>query len=118
MKFTLHPNSYDWQFLPIAGSTFTDSGTGSVHGAPGGAFANTGLQLTTSSYVTFGDPAKLDLAQFTIETWFKKTGAGTPNTTGNGGITILPLLTHGAPQSEGSTIDANWILGIDTVTAT
>ena len=114
VKFTLHPTTYDWQFLPIAGSTFTDSGTGTVHGAPGDPPANSGLQLTTSSYVTFGDPAKLDLAQFTIETWFKKTGTGTPNTTGNGGITILPLLTHGAPQNEGSSVDANWILGINT----
>ena len=34
MKFTLHANSYDWVFLPIAGSTFTDSGTGTVHDAP------------------------------------------------------------------------------------
>ena len=34
MKFTLHATSYDWVFLPIAGSTFTDSGTRSVHGAP------------------------------------------------------------------------------------
>ena len=33
-KLTLHANSYDWVFLPIAGSTFTDSGTGSVHAAP------------------------------------------------------------------------------------
>ncbi len=72
---------------------------------------NTGLQLGTSSYVTFGDPAKLDLAQFTIETWFKKTGTGTPNTTGGGGITILPLVTHGSPEQENSDVDANWILG-------
>ena len=34
MKLTLHATSYDWVFLPIAGSSFTDSGTGSVHGAP------------------------------------------------------------------------------------
>ena len=34
MKFTLHATSYDWVFLPIAGSTFTDSGTRAVHGAP------------------------------------------------------------------------------------
>ncbi len=27
IKFTLHPNSYDWQFIPVAGGTFTDSGT-------------------------------------------------------------------------------------------
>jgi calcineurin-like phosphoesterase family protein len=34
IKLTLHPNSYDWQFVPVAGATFTDSGTGSCHGAP------------------------------------------------------------------------------------
>ncbi len=27
IKFTLHPTSYDWQFVPIAGQTFTDSGS-------------------------------------------------------------------------------------------
>jgi hypothetical protein len=27
LKLTLHPTSYDWQFIPIAGQTFTDSGT-------------------------------------------------------------------------------------------
>ena len=27
-------DSYDWQFMPIAGQTFTDSGTTAVHGAP------------------------------------------------------------------------------------
>ncbi len=28
LKLTLHSNSYDWQFIPEAGKTFTDSGTG------------------------------------------------------------------------------------------
>src|SRR5215216_2276467 len=46
-----------------------------------------GLGGTVSgAYVTFGDPAKLDLAQFTIETWFKRTGTGATNTTGSNGI--------------------------------
>jgi hypothetical protein len=27
LKLTLHPTSYDWQFVPIAGQTFTDSGS-------------------------------------------------------------------------------------------
>jgi hypothetical protein len=31
LKLTLHSNSYDWQFVPEAGKTFTDSGTGSCH---------------------------------------------------------------------------------------
>ena len=31
LSLTLRPNGYDWHFNPIAGSTFTDSGTGSCH---------------------------------------------------------------------------------------
>ncbi|MEV0456579.1 CBM96 family carbohydrate-binding protein [Catellatospora methionotrophica] len=31
LKFTLHANSYDWQFVPQAGKTYNDSGTGSCH---------------------------------------------------------------------------------------
>jgi calcineurin-like phosphoesterase family protein len=31
IKLTLHPDSYDWQFVPEAGKTFTDSGTGMCH---------------------------------------------------------------------------------------
>ena len=29
IKLTLHSGSYDWQFVPVAGKTFTDSGSGS-----------------------------------------------------------------------------------------
>ena len=28
LQLTLHPKSYDWQFIPVAGSTFADSGSG------------------------------------------------------------------------------------------
>jgi hypothetical protein len=31
IQLTLHAHSYDWQFIPIAGSTFTDSGTQTTH---------------------------------------------------------------------------------------
>jgi hypothetical protein len=31
LKLTLHATSYDWQFVPVAGATFTDSGSGSCH---------------------------------------------------------------------------------------
>jgi hypothetical protein len=31
---TLHASSYDWRFVPEAGKTFTDSGSGSCHGPP------------------------------------------------------------------------------------
>ena len=32
LKLTLHPNSYDWQFMPIGGQGFTDSGSRACHG--------------------------------------------------------------------------------------
>ena len=32
LKLTLHPSSYDFRFVPIAGQTFADSGTASCHG--------------------------------------------------------------------------------------
>jgi hypothetical protein len=31
LKLTLHPDSYDWQFIPVAGKTFSDSGTTICH---------------------------------------------------------------------------------------
>jgi hypothetical protein len=34
LKLTLHPFGYDWAFVPVAGKTFTDSGSNMCHGAP------------------------------------------------------------------------------------
>jgi acid phosphatase type 7 len=31
LKLTLHSNSYDWEFIPVAGQTFTDSGSTACH---------------------------------------------------------------------------------------
>lgn len=31
LRMTLHPGNYDWQFLSVAGNSFTDSGTGQCH---------------------------------------------------------------------------------------
>ena len=89
-----------------------DSNTVSVSLAVG----NLALRLGSSgAYVTMGVPTKLGLQQFTIETWFMRTGTGVASTTGTGGVAnLVPLLTHGAAQAEGSTVDANWILGINT----
>ena len=62
-------------------------------------------------------PCQTGFGSFTIETWFKRTGAGTPNTTGSDGFTsALPLVTHGSPESEGGTVDANWMLVINDAT--
>jgi hypothetical protein len=76
-----------------------------------------GLQFSGKSYVSFGDPDKLDLSSFTIEAWFMRTGAGTPHSTGRDGIpAAIPLVAHGAPEADGSPVDANWILALDDST--
>jgi hypothetical protein len=31
LKMTLHPGSYDWEFVPEAGRTFTDAGSAPCH---------------------------------------------------------------------------------------
>src|SRR3954471_8993734 len=75
----------------------------------------TALQLNgTSQYVTFGAAPGLGAAQFTLETWFKRTGAGVGTGTGSGGITsAVPLVTKGRAEAEGSNVDMNYFLGID-----
>ncbi len=34
LKLTLHATTFDWEFVPIQGQSFADSGTGAVHDAP------------------------------------------------------------------------------------
>ena len=34
LRMTLHATSYDWQFVPEVGGSFTDSGSGTCHSAP------------------------------------------------------------------------------------
>ena len=31
LKLTLRPDAYDWEFVPVAGSTFTDKGSARCH---------------------------------------------------------------------------------------
>jgi hypothetical protein len=46
LKLTLHPSSYDFAFVPIAGQSFTDTGSGSCHGAPSAAAQTTAAAAT------------------------------------------------------------------------
>lgn len=59
LKLTLHPTSYDWQFIPEPGKTFTDSGTQSCHGVNDDVTppsTPTGLSASASA------PNKVDLS--------------------------------------------------------
>jgi hypothetical protein len=39
LKMTLKPNGYDWEFIPIPGNSFHDSGSATCHGKPGAGIA-------------------------------------------------------------------------------
>jgi hypothetical protein len=61
LKLTLHPISYDWEFVPIAGQTFTDAGSGNCVGAtvptPTSTATPTPLPSDTATPVAPGDTA-------------------------------------------------------------
>ena len=81
------------------------------------AAATFALDFAGSTYVTFGDPAALDLASFTVECWFRRDGTGTVVSTGSGGIpNAIPLVTKGTSEADGSNVDMNFFLGIDDAT--
>jgi acid phosphatase type 7 len=67
LKLTLHPTSYDWQFVPEAGKTWTDSGSDLCHGGtatpdtqPPSAPANLTANAPTSSRVDLNWNAAID----------------------------------------------------------
>ena len=79
------------------------------------AAGNTAIRFgANNAYVTLGDPDALKLPQFTIETWFKREGAGVTITTGSDGISnAVPLVSKGTSQADGTNVDMNFFLGID-----
>ena len=76
---------------------------------------------TQRNYVTFGNQTALNLSNFTIETWFKRVGTGVETTTGGGTdpqpalLHVVPLVSKGAAEADNSTVDANYVLGIDNL---
>src|SRR6266496_4708253 len=80
--------------------------------------AGMALQFNGSNqYVTFGAAPGLGAATFTLETWFKRSGAGIGTSTGSGGIASgIPLVTKGRAEAEGSNVDMNYFMGIDATT--
>jgi len=129
-----------WGLDETSGTTVNDSaGTpqnGTITGTSFSRVANAPFDILTcagnassmirldgvNDYVALGNPAELGLTSFTIETWFKREGVGVGNTTGAGGIggtggppgSLVPLITKGAPEADGSNLDANYIFGINT----
>ena len=132
VELTSSPNLVGrWGFAEGSGTVVGDSvalaADGSIVGAGSSWIQNAPFDIVIAptdlgaldlgdqgAYVTLLDPVKLDLPNFTVETWFRRDGEGVGGTTGNGGIPdFIPLVTHGAPEADSSIVDANWLLGIE-----
>ena len=67
----------------------------------------------TNAFVTLGPAPGLGASRFTIETWFRRDGAGIATFTGTGGVIAIPLVTKGmAEVDDVNNRDMNYFLGI------
>ena len=67
----------------------------------------------TNAFVTLGPAPSLGASRFTIETWFRRDGAGVATFTGTGGVTAIPLVAKGmAEVDDVNNRDMNYFLGI------
>lgn len=73
LKVTLRPKSYDWQFVPIAGQSFTDSGSTACHGLITDTTPPTAPSLdaagATGSATFIGEPGFTYCFQATATDW-------------------------------------------------
>ncbi|WP_276132069.1 LamG-like jellyroll fold domain-containing protein [Polluticoccus soli] len=74
----------------------------------------------TNNYISFGLASGLGSSTFTLECWFKNKGvSANTTTTGTGGVaSVIPLVSKGRGESDGSNKDMNYLLGINTATMT
>jgi plastocyanin len=112
----------------VTGTLGNSPGTRPVR-VPGAYFGNSGVTLANSTqgtavgnqqYITMGAASgtgSLGATSFTLELWFKRTATGFPGQTGASGLSsVIPLITKGRNESDGSNVDANYYLGIDSAT--
>jgi invasin-like protein/calcineurin-like phosphoesterase family protein len=84
LKFHLYEDSYAWKFVPIAGKTFTDTGSTACHPAPGSGGGGPGISPSLST-------VSADPTSFTA-------GSGTST------ITVTARNTNGDPVSGANVI--------------
>ena len=117
-----------WHMNEGSGTVVNDSSGSAINGtavnAPtwttGTTFTNAASNALTlngtNQYVTMGASPGLRSSTFTVELWFRRTAAGLGTSTGNGGVTAVPLITKGRAEGETAAQDVNYFFGIDTAT--
>ena len=114
--------------MPASGTSLADSSGNGITGAavdgPHGSRASRSPRrppgttpcssTARASTRPWAAPASCARPTFTLELWFKRTGAGVGTGTGSGGIaSAIPLITKGRAEAETAAADINYFLGID-----
>lgn len=66
------------------------------------------LAFCGTDRVTMGVAPGLGLERFSLETWVRRDGPGTLGGTGAGGLSLVPLITKGRGETDGSNLDCNY----------
>src|SRR5439155_1132477 len=121
LKLTLSSTGYEWKFIPIAGKTFTDAGSGTCHDAPGsGSGVSPSLSTVSASPTTL--TAGSGSATITVTV---KNGSGNPISgatvvlaaTGSGNTLTQPSGTTNSSGVATGTLSST-VTGTKTVSAT
>jgi hypothetical protein len=118
LKLTLHAAGYEWQFVPIAGSTFTDSGSDTCRGVSNGPPVAVDDNLTTAEdtpksvsvlandFDPDGDPltvtASTNGAKGTVACTLSGSCTYTPNTNANGPDSFTYTVSDGTLTDTGT----------------
>src|SRR5215212_6700306 len=135
LQMTLHPDSYDWQFVTAPDGIVADAGSATCHGAPSGSPTNTpGTAGTTTSATTGATTGTANTTSTTSATTSTTTGttgitittgtatgtttgttAGSTGTTGTTTSATTGTTTTGAATNSGDTTSANDSVIRDTI---
>ncbi len=70
-----------------------------------------GLVFDGHGAVAMGLAPALGLDEFTLEAWVRRDGRGREVGTGAGGIRLVPIITRGRGERDGSNLDCNYAFG-------
>jgi hypothetical protein len=70
----------------------------------------------TSNFLDGNKPTSLNGATFTVSCWFLWRAGGATASTGSGGKVAYPLVTRCVGEADGSNVDGNYFMGIDSTT--
>jgi hypothetical protein len=112
LKLTLEADRYSWEFIPAAGGTFRDAGTGECHDAPP-PVANAGASQRAEATVTFDGSASTDPSNNLPLTYDWDFGDGTPHGTG-----VKPTHTYTADGTHTVSLTVTNAKGVRSAMAT